>query len=153
MWLPRAKHNPASLIVVMVFFPLHLPHKGVTSWHFGRLGRVLSCLELTLVGQANDPTIERIITPRIALTTAEYLAYECGKHVLVILTDMSSYADALREVRATVQHSLRCLLCACQQVHLAFAFTLSIVSRTRWLKFLAFSNDNGHWSWTQVSAK
>jgi len=49
---------------------------------------------------ANDPTIERIITPRIALTTAEYLAYECGKHVLVILTDMSSYADALREVSA-----------------------------------------------------
>ena len=48
--------------------------------------------------QANDPTIERIITPRIALTTAEYLAYVCGKHVLVILTDMSSYADALREV-------------------------------------------------------
>jgi V-type H+-transporting ATPase subunit B len=48
--------------------------------------------------QANDPTIERIITPRIALTTAEYYAYECGKHVLVILTDMSSYADALREV-------------------------------------------------------
>lgn len=49
---------------------------------------------------ANDPTIERIITPRIALTTAEYLAYECGMHVLVILTDMSSYADALREVSA-----------------------------------------------------
>lgn len=49
---------------------------------------------------ANDPTIERIVTPRIALTTAEYLAYECGKHVLVILTDMSSYADALREVSA-----------------------------------------------------
>jgi len=49
---------------------------------------------------ANDPTIERIITPRLALTTAEYLAYECGKHVLVILTDMSSYADALREVAA-----------------------------------------------------
>jgi len=49
---------------------------------------------------ANDPTIERIITPRLALTTAEYLAYTCGKHVLVILTDMSSYADALREVSA-----------------------------------------------------
>eukprot|EP00761_Pharyngomonas_kirbyi_P011728 gb/GECH01011754.1/.p1 GENE.gb/GECH01011754.1/~~gb/GECH01011754.1/.p1 ORF type:complete len:509 (+),score=122.17 gb/GECH01011754.1/:1-1527(+) len=49
---------------------------------------------------ANDPTIERIITPRLALTTAEYLAYEKGKHVLVILTDMSSYADALREVSA-----------------------------------------------------
>jgi V-type H+-transporting ATPase subunit B len=49
---------------------------------------------------ANDPTIERIITPRIALTTAEYLAYDCGRHVLVILTDMSSYADSLREVSA-----------------------------------------------------
>lgn len=49
---------------------------------------------------ANDPTIERIITPRIALTTAEYLAYDKGMHVLVILTDMSSYADALREVSA-----------------------------------------------------
>lgn len=45
-------------------------------------------------------SIERIITPRIALTTAEYLAYQCDKHVLVILTDMSSYAEALREVSA-----------------------------------------------------
>ena len=49
---------------------------------------------------ANDPTIERIITPRLALTAAEYLAYQTEKHVLVILTDMSSYADALREVSA-----------------------------------------------------
>jgi len=49
---------------------------------------------------ASDPTIERIITPRLALTTAEYLAYEKGLHVLVILTDISSYADALREVSA-----------------------------------------------------
>jgi len=55
------------------------------------------CLFLNL---ANDPTIERIITPRLALTVAEYLAYQCDKHVLVILTDMSSYADALREVSA-----------------------------------------------------
>jgi V-type H+-transporting ATPase subunit B len=49
---------------------------------------------------ANHPTIERIITPRLALTAAEYLAYQCDKHVLVILTDMSSYAEALREVSA-----------------------------------------------------
>mmetsp|Transcript_239 Transcript_239/g.928 ORF Transcript_239/g.928 Transcript_239/m.928 type:complete len:485 (+) Transcript_239:44-1498(+) len=49
---------------------------------------------------ANDPTIERIITPRLALTTAEYLAYVKDLHVLTILTDMSSYADALREVSA-----------------------------------------------------
>lgn len=49
---------------------------------------------------ASDPTIERIITPRLALTTAEYLAYEREMHVLVILTDMSAYADALKEVSA-----------------------------------------------------
>jgi len=61
----------------------------------GSLERTVLFLNL-----ANDPTIERIITPRLALTAAEYLAYECGKHVLVILTDMSSYADALREVSA-----------------------------------------------------
>lgn len=61
----------------------------------GAMGKVTLFLNL-----ANDPTIERIVTPRLALTTAEYLAYECGMHVLVILTDMSSYADALREVSA-----------------------------------------------------
>jgi V-type H+-transporting ATPase subunit B len=55
------------------------------------------CLFLNL---ANDPTIERIITPRLALTAAEFLAYQCQKHVLVVLTDMSSYAEALREVSA-----------------------------------------------------
>ncbi|KAH8060367.1 hypothetical protein JL721_9128 [Aureococcus anophagefferens] len=54
---------------------------------------------------ANDPTIERIITPRLALTTAEYLAYEKDLHVLTILTDMSSYADALREVSAARERS------------------------------------------------
>ncbi|MBQ6381437.1 MAG: V-type ATP synthase subunit B [Clostridia bacterium] len=46
---------------------------------------------------SNDPIIERIITPRCALTAAEYLAYELGKDVLVILTDMTSYAEAVRE--------------------------------------------------------
>merc|ERR1712146_100162 len=49
---------------------------------------------------ASDPTIERIVTPRLALTTAEYFAYTREQHVFVILTDMSSYADALREVSA-----------------------------------------------------
>lgn len=47
---------------------------------------------------ANDPVIERIITPRCALTAAEYLAFEHNMHVLVILTDMSAYCEALREV-------------------------------------------------------
>jgi len=49
---------------------------------------------------ADDPAIERIITPRIALTTAEYLAYELGMHVLVIMTDLTNYCEALREISA-----------------------------------------------------
>lgn len=51
------------------------------------------------LNRGHTSRIERIITPRLALTTAEFLAYQCEKHVLVILTDMSSYAEALREVR------------------------------------------------------
>ncbi|MDR2267292.1 MAG: V-type ATP synthase subunit B [Christensenellaceae bacterium] len=52
------------------------------------------------VNLANDPAIERISTPRMALTAAEYLAFEKGMHVLVILTDITNYAEALREVSA-----------------------------------------------------
>jgi len=49
---------------------------------------------------ANDPAIERIATPKMAMTAAEYLAFEKGMHVLVIMTDITNYADALREVSA-----------------------------------------------------
>ncbi|HSV42082.1 MAG TPA: V-type ATP synthase subunit B [Methanomassiliicoccales archaeon] len=49
---------------------------------------------------ADDPAIERIITPRLALTTAEYLAYELGYHVLVIMTDITNYCEALRQIGA-----------------------------------------------------
>jgi V/A-type H+-transporting ATPase subunit B len=52
------------------------------------------------VNLANDPTIERIATPRMALTAAEYLAYDLEMHVLVILTDMTNYCEALREISA-----------------------------------------------------
>ena len=52
------------------------------------------------INLANDPAVERIATPRMALTAAEYLAFEKGMHVLVILTDITNYADALREVSA-----------------------------------------------------
>jgi len=62
---------------------------------YGSMDRVVLFMNL-----ANDATIERIITPRLALTTAEYLAYEQEMHVLTILTDMSSYANALREISA-----------------------------------------------------
>ena len=53
---------------------------------------------VTFLNLADDPVIERIATPRMALTTAEYLAYELGLHVLVIITDMTSYCEALREL-------------------------------------------------------
>lgn len=52
------------------------------------------------VNLASDPAIERISTPRMALTAAEYLAFECDMHVLVIITDITNYAEALREVSA-----------------------------------------------------
>ncbi|MGN8773122.1 V-type ATP synthase subunit B [Candidatus Weimeria sp. HCP3S3_B5] len=52
------------------------------------------------VNLANDPAVERIATPRMALTAAEYLAFEKNMHVLVIMTDITNYADALREISA-----------------------------------------------------
>ena len=52
------------------------------------------------VNLADDPAIERIITPRVALTAAEFFAFKLGMHVLVILTDMTNYAEALREISA-----------------------------------------------------
>ncbi len=61
----------------------------------GALEKVTAFLNL-----ANDPTIERIITPRMVLTTAEYFAYEKDMHVLVILTDLTNYCEALREIAA-----------------------------------------------------
>lgn len=55
---------------------------------------------VVFVNLANDPAIERISTPRMALTAAEYLAYDQGMHVLVIITDITNYAEACREVSA-----------------------------------------------------
>ena len=64
--------------------------------------RRTGAIERTVVfsNLANDPAIERIATPRMALTCAEYLAFEKGMHVLVIMTDITNYAEALREVSA-----------------------------------------------------
>ncbi|VDN22766.1 unnamed protein product [Gongylonema pulchrum] len=86
---------------IPIFSAAGLPHNETARFFkqdFEENGSMESvCLFLNL---ANDPTIERIITPRLALTAAEFLAYQCEKHVLVVLTDMSSYAEALREVSA-----------------------------------------------------
>ena len=62
----------------------------------GALSRAVMFINL-----ANDPVVERLITPKIALTLAEYLAFEKGMHILVILTDMTSYAEAMREVSSS----------------------------------------------------
>ena len=56
---------------------------------------------------ANDPAVERIATPRMALTAAEYLAFEKNMHVLVIMTDITNYAEALREVSAAKKDGAR----------------------------------------------
>ena len=61
----------------------------------GAIGRTVMFVNL-----ASDPAIERISTPRMALTAAEYLAFDLGMHVLVIITDITNYAEALREVSA-----------------------------------------------------
>ncbi len=64
--------------------------------------RETGALERTVMftNLANDPAVERIATPRMALTAAEYLAFDLDMHVLVILTDITNYADALREISA-----------------------------------------------------
>ena len=74
------KHDDAE------FFTRELSEKG-------RSNNVVTYLNL-----ADDPVIERIATPRMALTAAEYMAYELGLHVLVIITDMTNYCEALREL-------------------------------------------------------
>ena len=61
----------------------------------GAIERIVAFINL-----ADDPAIERVITPRMALTTAEFLAYEYDMHILVILTDMTNYCEALREISA-----------------------------------------------------
>ncbi len=70
---------------VAEYFKASFSNAGVSS-------RVVMFLNLS-----SDPVIERILTPRCALTAAEYLAYELGMHILVIMTDMTSYAEAVRE--------------------------------------------------------
>ena len=78
---------------------------GITfeeSNYFVESFRQTGAIERTVlfINLANDPAIERIATPKMALTAAEYLAFDQGMHVLVIMTDITNYADALREVSA-----------------------------------------------------
>ncbi|MCD6407555.1 V-type ATP synthase subunit B [bacterium] len=65
---------------------------------FIKAGAIERCV--IFINLADEPAIERIATPRVALTAAEYLAFDLGMHVVVILTDMTNYAEALREISA-----------------------------------------------------
>jgi V/A-type H+-transporting ATPase subunit B len=83
---------------VVVFAAMGITHREASYFRRsleegGQLNRTVLFLNL-----ADDPTIERLLTPRLALTAAEFLAFEKGHHVLVILTDMTNYCEALREV-------------------------------------------------------
>ncbi len=76
---------------------------GITSreaFLFRKELRETGAVEKTVafINEVSDPAIERLFTPRIALTTAEYLAFEKGYHVMVVLTDMTSYCESLREI-------------------------------------------------------
>lgn len=98
-----SKHGEKSDDFVVVFAAMGITHSEASFFmrDFEKTGALeRSVLFLNL---ANDPSIERLITPRMALTTAEYLAFEKDMQVLVILTDMTNYCDSLREIAAARQ--------------------------------------------------
>lgn len=82
----------------VVFAAMGITHRQAAFYRrrFAESGRMHS--SVVFLNLADDAGIERLLTPRLALTTAEYLAFERGLHVLVILTDMTNYCEALREV-------------------------------------------------------
>jgi V/A-type H+-transporting ATPase subunit B len=84
----------------VVFAGLGLTHADAAAVRDGLDERSRAGELVLLLNTADDPVIERILTPRIALTVAEYLAFETDRHVLVVMGDMTSYGEALREVSA-----------------------------------------------------
>jgi V/A-type H+-transporting ATPase subunit B len=94
----QARVHGAGEAFAVVFAAIGIPHHEAAI--FRRSFEASGALERTVlfINLADDPTIERLITPRVALTTAEYLAFHHNRHVLVIITDMTNYAEALREV-------------------------------------------------------
>lgn len=96
----RQAHAPGVDQFAVVFTALGLPRATALQYDdafrgSGALGRMIAFMNL-----ADDPAAERLITPRCALTAAEYLAFDCGMHVLVILHDITNYGESLREVSA-----------------------------------------------------
>jgi len=84
----------------VVFAAMGLTHADATAVRDTLEQRSASGELALLLNTADDPVIERVLTPRLALTVAESLAFDTGRHVLVVMADMTSYAEALREVSA-----------------------------------------------------
>ncbi|MFI8239251.1 V-type ATP synthase subunit B [Streptomyces sp. NPDC085866] len=84
----------------VVFAGMGLTHADAGFVRDGLAARSAARELVLLVNTADDPVIERLLTPRLALTVAEHLAFTEGRHVLVVMTDMTAYAEALREVSA-----------------------------------------------------
>ncbi|MFH1394075.1 MAG: V-type ATP synthase subunit B [Candidatus Micrarchaeota archaeon] len=94
----QAKVRGSGEKFAVVFAAIGITHEEAS--YFIRDFEKTGALEnaVLFLNLADDPSVERIITPRLALTTAEYLAYEQDMHVLVLITDMTNYAEALREI-------------------------------------------------------
>jgi V/A-type H+-transporting ATPase subunit B len=84
----------------VVFAAMGLPHADAATIRDVLEARSTSGDLALFLDTADDPVVQRILTPRIALTVAEYLAFDCDQHVLVVLADMTSYCEAVREVSA-----------------------------------------------------
>ena len=92
----RGEDDEFAVVFAAVGITFEEANSFITSFrNTGAIDRTVVFINL-----ANDPAVERIATPRMALTAAEYLAFEKGVHVLVIITDITNYADALREISA-----------------------------------------------------
>ncbi len=92
----RGTDDPFAVVFVAMGITFEESNFFINSFkESGAIDRAVMFINL-----ANDPAVERIATPRMGLTAAEYLAFEKGMHVLVIMTDITNYADALREVSA-----------------------------------------------------
>jgi len=99
--LRTSGHDGGDNDFCIVFAGIGLPHDSAE--FFRRSLEQSGALERTalFLNLASDSSTQRLLTPRFALTAAEYLAFTCGKHVLAILTDMTNYAEALREVSSS----------------------------------------------------
>jgi V/A-type H+-transporting ATPase subunit B len=86
--------------VVVIFAAMGVTRREAEFFRAEFLTGGAAARSVLLLNLADDPTIERLLTPRVALTMAEYLAFEQHRHVLVVMTDMTAYCEALREISA-----------------------------------------------------